>query len=217
VALADGGTLFFDEIGELPVEIQPKLLRLLQEREYERLGEAKTRRANVRVVAATNRNLEQAVREGRFREDLFYRLNVITLEVPPLRERLSDLKQIADGYLRFFSSQCGKHIKHLSPDAEKALCHYAWPGNVRELRNVVEHAVILAGGDWIEADDLPDKLTQHGSQRNGSSAQVGMKLSLAELEHEHIRRIIAQCSTMDEAARILGIGRSTLYKKTRKG
>jgi NtrC-family two-component system response regulator AlgB len=216
VAVADGGTLFLDEIGELPLEIQPKLLRLLQEKEYERVGEAKTRRANVRIVAATNRNLEQAVRDGRFRDDLFYRLNVITLQVPPLRERLGDLKQIADGYLRFFSSQCGKRINSFSPAAERAMWQYAWPGNVRELRNVVEHAVILAGGHQIEPDDLPDKLTQAVPQLNGSGVQVGMQISLEELEQEHIRRIIAQSSTMDEAARILGIGRSTLYKKTKK-
>ena len=216
VAVADGGTLFLDEIGELPLEIQPKLLRLLQEKEYERLGEAKTRRANVRVIAATNRDLEQAVRDGRFREDLFYRLNVITLRLPPLRERLGDLKHIANGYLRFFSSQCGKRINRFSPATETAMWQYAWPGNVRELRNVVEHAVILAGGNQIEPEDLPDKLTQAVPQLNGSGVQVGMQISLEELEQEHIRRIIAQSSTMDEAARILGIGRSTLYKKTKK-
>lgn len=213
VAVADGGTLFLDEIGELPVEIQPKLLRLLQEKEYERLGESKTRRANVRVVAATNRDLDQAVRENRFRQDLFYRLNVITLQIPPLRERRSDLQRIARGYLRFFSNQCGKRIKEFSPKAEQACCHYAWPGNVRELRNVVEHAVIVAGGDRIEPDDLPDKLGQELSRRNGSDIQVGMKVSLSELEHEHIRRVVAQSPTMEEAARVLGIGRSTLYKK----
>ena len=216
VAVANGGTLFLDEVGELPVEIQPKLLRLLQEKEYERLGESKTRRANVRVVAATNRDLDQAVQENRFREDLFYRLNVITLQLPPLRERRGDLNRIANGYLQFFSTQCGKRIKGFSPEAEQALWQYAWPGNVRELRNVVEHAVIVAGGDRIEPDDLPDKLSQTLSGRAGSSIQVGMKIPLAELEHEHIRRILAQSPTMEEAARILGIGRSTLYKKTKR-
>jgi NtrC-family two-component system response regulator AlgB len=216
VSVADGGTLFLDEIGELPVEIQPKLLRLLQEKEYERLGESKTRHANVRIVAATNRDLEQAVRDGRFREDLFYRLNVITLRLPPLRERLGDLKRIADGYLRFFASQCGKRFDGFSADAEQAMRQYTWPGNVRELRNVVEHAVILAGGDQIEPEDLPDKLNQTIQRQNGSSVQVGMQISLDQLETEHIRRVIAQSSTMDEAARTLGIGRSTLYKKTRK-
>jgi NtrC-family two-component system response regulator AlgB len=216
VALAEGGTLFLDEIGELPLEIQPKLLRLLQEKEYERLGEAKTRRANLRVIAATNRDLEHAVREGRFREDLFYRLNVITLRLPPLRERLADLHRLATGYLKFFSAQCAKHIKGFSPDTERAMRQYAWPGNVRELRNVVEHAVILANGDEIVPDDLPDKLTQLVAGLDGMRAQVGMQISLEELEQAHIRRILAQSSSMEEAARILGIGRSTLYKKTKQ-
>src|SRR5207247_1704124 len=143
VAAADGGTLFLDEIGELPPEIQPKLLRLLQEKEYERIGEAKTRRANARVISATNRNLEKAVQEGRFREDLFYRLNVISIPMPPLRERLGDLPNIAESYLRFFAAQCGKRLNGFSKEAERALRQYPWPGNLRELRNVVERAVIL--------------------------------------------------------------------------
>src|SRR5208283_4868880 len=121
VALADGGTLFLDEIGDLPLEIQPRLLRLFQEREYERVGEAKTRQADVRVIAATNRNLEEAVKEGRFREDLFYRLNVISLRLPSLRERPADLPRIARGYLRFFSRQCGKKIEGFSIAAEQAI------------------------------------------------------------------------------------------------
>ena len=215
VAAADGGTLFLDEIGELPLELQPKLLRLLQEKEYERLGETKTHRANVRVITATNRDLEQAVREGRFREDLFYRLNVIGLKLPPLRERREDLQRFAKGYLQFFSSQCGKRITGFSPEAEQAMKQYAWPGNLRELRNVVEHAVILAAGDQIALADLPDKLNQVVPDTNVKDLKVGMQVPLETLETEHIRRVVAQTSTMDEAARILGIGRSTLYKKTK--
>lgn len=216
VFLAEGGTIFLDEIGELPLEIQPKLLRLLQEKEYERLGEAKTRRANVRVIAATNRDLEQTVREGRFREDLFYRLNVITLRLPPLRERLADLHRLSSGYLKFFSVQCARQIHGFSPDAERAMRQYAWPGNVRELRNAVEHAVILANGSEIVPDDLPDKLIPTVAGLNGLGAEVGMRISLEELEQAHIRRILAQSSSKEEAARILGIGRSTLYKKTKQ-
>jgi NtrC-family two-component system response regulator AlgB len=131
VAAAEGGTLFLDEIGELPLEIQPKLLRLLQEKEYERIGEPKTRRANVRVISATNRDLEQKTREGGFREDLFYRLNVISIQVPALRERLQDLPQMANSYLQFFARQCGKKIKGLSREAEQVLMRYTWPGNAR--------------------------------------------------------------------------------------
>jgi NtrC-family two-component system response regulator AlgB len=216
VAAADEGTLFLDEIGELPLEIQPKLLRLLQEKEYERVGEAKTRRANVRVVAATNRNLEKAVAEGRFREDLFYRLNVIAVTVPPLRERSGDLKVFADGYLQFFSQQCGKHVRSFSPEVEQSMRQYSWPGNLRELRNVIEHAVIIANGEQILLSDLPEKLSG-GAQPNSDGVQVGMPVTLEQLETEHIRRIMAQCdNNVDEAAQVLGIGRSTLYKKQKK-
>lgn len=216
VAAADGGTLFLDEIGELPLEIQAKLLRLLQEKEYERVGEAKTRRANVRVVAATNRDLEQHVREKRFREDLFYRLNVISIEVPPLRERPGDLPAIADGYLRFFATQCGKHIAGFAESARAALGRYAWPGNLRELRNVVERAVILADGPEIQLVDLPDKFSA-GLQANGLSAlAVGARVSLAELENEHIARVMRQAATLEEAARILGIDPATLYRKRKR-
>ena len=215
VALADGGTLFLDEIGELPLEIQPKLLRLLQEKEYERVGEAKTRRANVRVIAATNRNLEKAVEDGRFREDLFYRLNVIALPLPPLRDRIGDLMKIALAYLEFFSGQCGKRLRGFSSTAEQAMRRYGWPGNLRELRNVVERAVILASSNQIEPADLPEKLSPSASgQSNG--IQVGARVTMEELETEHMRRIVAQASSMEEAAHILGIDPATLYRKRKK-
>jgi len=216
VALADGGTLFLDEIGELPLEIQPRLLRLLQEKEYERIGESKTRRANVRVISASNRNLEQAVQEGRFREDLFYRLNVISIQMPPLRERRGDLQQIAQSHLRFFSAQCGKRLKGFSEEAEQALREYSWPGNLRELRNVIERAVILAASDQIELPDLPEKFDQASSQPEALGVQVGAKVSLQELETEHIAQVIQQVATMEEAAKILGIDPATLYRKRKK-
>jgi NtrC-family two-component system response regulator AlgB len=216
VALADGGTLLLDEIGEMPLEIQPKLLRLLQEKEYERVGEAKTRRANVRVISATNRNLEQAVKDGRFREDLFYRLNVISIHMPALRERLSDLKKIADGYLRFFSAQCAKRLKGFSREAEQALQQYSWPGNLRELRNVVERAVILAATDEVDLPDLPEKISQLTDRAESTGVQLGAMVSLEALENAHIARVVQQAATMDEAARILGIDPATLYRKRKK-
>ena len=214
VAVADGGTLFLDEIGELPLAIQPKLLRLLQEKEYERVGESKTRRANVRVVAATNRNLETAVREKLFREDLFYRLNVVPIRVPPLRERPHDLKQMAAGYLTFFSNQCSKRMKGFSAAAQDAMQRYAWPGNLRELRNVVEHAVIFASGNEIALGDLPDQFS--GTAEVISDSRIGMKIPLEQIENEHIRRVLAQTTTMEEASQILGISRGTLYERKRK-
>jgi NtrC-family two-component system response regulator AlgB len=216
VAVADGGTLFLDEIGELPLAIQPKLLRLLQEKEYERVGESKTRRANVRIIAATNRNLEVAVREKTFREDLFYRLNVIAIRVPPLRERPRDLKQMAAGYLRFFSSQCGKRVAGFSPAAQAAIEQYAWPGNLRELRNVIEHAVIFAAKAEVALEDLPDQLNQTAAGQSDDNVRIGMKVPLEQIENEHIRRVLAQTTTMEEAAQLLGISRGTLYERKKK-
>lgn len=216
VALADGGTLFLDEIGELPLEIQPKLLRLLQEKEYERVGEAKTRHANVRVIAATNRSLEKCVQDGRFREDLFYRLNVISIPMPALRERLGDLPTIAERYLHFFAQQCGKRLTGFTSEAAQALRQYSWPGNLRELRNVVERSVILAGSDQIDLPDLPEKFSQNPTLAKGQGVQVGAQVSLEDLENQHIARVIQQAATMEQAAKILGIDPATLYRKRKK-
>ena len=155
VHAADGGTLFLGEVGELPMEIQPKLLRLLQEREYERLGENKVRESNVRIIAATNRDLAACVAARTFREDLFYRLNVISVTVPPLRERRSDLVRFANDYLSFFSKQMGRKIEGFSETGRQVLIRHSWPGNLRELRNAIERAAILARGSKIEAEDLP--------------------------------------------------------------
>jgi NtrC-family two-component system response regulator AlgB len=212
VKAAEGGTLFLDEIGELPPEIQPKLLRLLQEREYERVGDTKPRKANVRVIAATNRRLEDLVKEGKFREDLYYRLNVITIEMPPLRQRPLDLPQLADQHLKLFARQAGRPIKEFTPAALAAMQRYPWPGNLRELRNVIERAVILAPAEKIDVNDFPDTL--RGSQPTG--AIIGNRVSLEELEREHIMRIIEIANSMDEAAQILGIDPATLYRKRKR-
>jgi two-component system, NtrC family, response regulator AlgB len=216
VTRAEGGTLFLDEIGELPLEVQPKLLRLLQEKEYERVGESKTRRANVRVIAATNRNLDQAVRDGRFREDLYYRLNVIAIHMLPLRERPGDVIRIAGGSLQFFAGQCGKRLKGFSPEAVRALQHYAWPGNLRELRNVIERAVILAGSDEVDLPDLPEKFSQETPPAARPGLEIGARVSIEDLENEHIARVVQQTATMEEAAKVLGIDPATLYRKRKK-
>jgi len=216
VMLANGGTLFLDEIGELPLDIQPRLLRLLQEKEFERVGEAKTRRANVRVISATNRDLEKALQDGRFREDLYYRLHVIAIPIPPLRERPGDLLKIAERYLRFFSEQCGKRINGFSKGAETVLQQYAWPGNLRELRNVIERAVILTDAAEIDRPDLPEKLFQGSPPTLVPGIRIGAKVSLKEIETEHISRVMEQASTISEAARILGVTRDTLYRKKKE-
>ncbi|QYM79413.1 sigma-54 dependent transcriptional regulator [Horticoccus luteus] len=212
VAAAEGGTLFLDEIGEIPLEIQPKLLRLLQEREYERVGETKPRHANVRLIAATNRALAEEVKAGRFREDLFYRLNVISVTLPGLRERPGDLQRFAANYLAFFAASLGKPVKAFSPVVAAAFAGYEWPGNLRELRNVIERAVILAPGDTIELNDLPEQF--HGPA--SAVITVGSRVSLDDLEGEHIRRVLQSARNLDDAAKTLGIDPATLYRKRQK-
>jgi NtrC-family two-component system response regulator AlgB len=212
VAAAEGGTLFLDEIGEMPLAIQPKLLRLLQEREYERVGESEVRRANVRVIAATNRNLAAEVQAGRFREDLFYRLNVISVTLPGLKERPEDLAPTAESYRQFFAARLGKKIGAFAPAVTDAFAAYAWPGNLRELRNVIERAVILATGEGIELADLPEEF----GSRPDPAVAVGARVTLDALEAEHIRRLLASSRNLDEAARTLGIDPATLYRKRQK-
>ena len=219
VKLASGGTLFLDEIGDLPIEIQPKLLRLLQEREYERVGENTTRRAEVRVIAATSRDLKKRVAQGTFREDLFFRLNVITAELPPLRERPSDLIRFAGHYLKHFAALCGRRLDGFSEPASTAIRDYAWPGNLRELRNAIERAVIMAKGTKIELEDLPAELrrkTVLEINGNNPSLEVGSLVSLEQLEEAHLRKVLERTANLAEAAQILGIDHATLYRKRKK-
>jgi len=210
VAAADGGTLFLDEIGDLPLEIQARLLRLLQEREYERVGETRPRKADVRVISATNRDLQGAVAQGKFREDLFYRLNVISMTMPPLRERMADISNIAARLLAFFAAHAGKPAISFSPEARAALEKHPWPGNLRELRNVIERAVILCSGDSIGLADLSE------SVQPSSRLHLGGRFTLEAIENEHIRAVIAGTRNLDEAAAVLGIDPATLYRRRRK-
>jgi len=218
VHAAEGGTLFLDEIGELPMEIQPKLLRLLQEREYERLGENKVRSSSVRIIAATNRDLATQVAAGEFREDLYYRLNVINVTVPPLRRRGRDLVRFADAYLEHFARQMGRRIRGFSEDGRSRLLQHSWPGNLRELRNAIERATILARGEWIEADDLPRPESDNPiAALNGHSGPViGGEHRLSELEEAHLRRVLEWAPTLQDAAAILGIDKATLYRKRKR-
>lgn len=210
VAAAEGGTLFLDEIGELPIESQSRLLRLLQEREYERVGETESRRANVRVIAATNRNLKDAVEQGRFRADLYYRLNVISVLLPPLRARIDDLNHLVETHLAIFSQATGKNVKRISEAGMKELRDYDWPGNLRELRNVLERAVILSSGEEIQTVDLLEPILTR------SEIRVGARVELTRIEEEHIKRVIECTRTIQEAAHILGLDPATLYRRRRK-
>jgi NtrC-family two-component system response regulator AlgB len=212
VAAAEGGTLFLDEIGDLPLSIQPKLLRLLQERKYERVGETTARNADIRVIAATNRDLQSEVKAGRFREDLYYRLNVVAVEVLPLRERVEDIIHTAEYFLRNMAQSLGREFRGFSPMACEMLRNYRWPGNVRELRNAVERAAILTDGDILDVADFPQLVTT--SQTPGP--RVGEFVSVSNIVEEHIRLVVSRAASLEHAARILQIDRSTLYRKRKR-
>ena len=212
VAAADHGTLFLDEIGELPLEVQPKLLRLLQEQEYERVGDSKLYRADVRIIAATNRDLKKAVQASAFREDLLYRLDVVSLRMPSLRERPADILPLAESHLRQIVRQSGKNISGISDEAGQILQRYPWPGNIRELRNVIERATILAADGPIEAGHLPSALSETLSNR----PFLGGEYSLEEVEAEHIRQILARKESLQDAAAVLKVDRKTLLRKRKE-
>jgi two-component system, NtrC family, response regulator AlgB len=213
VESAEGGTLFLDEIGEISPALQAKLLRFLEEKQFERIGENRTRRADVRVLAATNRDLEEHVRKGLFREDLLYRLNVIDLTLPPLRDRPEDILRLARHFLQIFSKTAARRPPELSKIAEQALLGYPWPGNVRELRNAIERAVILWPAQVIEPQAFPESVAANiPSEVPG----LGGNYSLDVIEREHIMRVIARTPTLEDAAAILGIDVSTLWRKRKK-
>lgn len=215
---AEGGTLFLDEVGELTADAQARLLRFLNDRTYERLGEARERQADVRLIAATNRMLEEEVKAGRFRDDLFYRLNVITLTMPALRDRAEDIPLLAHHYLAMFGRKQGRSSLAFSGDAEQAMLSHTWPGNLRELRNAVERAVILASGSVLTPLDLGLSAGRSGEQEVSMdrAARVGAAISLAALEREHIAQIVAQSPSLEAAARTLDIDATTLQRKRKR-
>jgi NtrC-family two-component system response regulator AlgB len=208
VAACEGGTLFLDEIGDMAPSVQAKLLHFIQEKEYQRLGEAKPRTADVRVIAATNTDIEKRVAEGLFREDLFYRLNVISLTLPPLRERPEDILPLAMDFLRYFCRTNHKSILGFNEEASERLRSHAWPGNVRELRNTIERAVILGSSEQIGEKDLPEAIAP-----TDSIPAIGDSVSLAAIEELHIRRVLANTSSLQEAADVLGIDQATLWRR----
>jgi DNA-binding NtrC family response regulator len=219
VEVANGGTLFLDEVGDISPAIQPKLLRFLETGEFRRVGGTNLLTVDVRVVSATNKDLREEVREGRFREDLLYRLNVITLQVPLLRERKEDIPVLADYFLQRKAKT--KNVKKLSPSALRVLMEYEWPGNVRELEHALEGAVLLSTGETIEVNDLalyfhrPDRLPPAGESASaGPAADSG---SLEELEREHIERTLRQYKySRTKTADALGISKKTLYLKIKR-
>jgi NtrC-family two-component system response regulator AlgB len=211
IAACEGGSLLLDEIGDLPTGLQAKLLRFLQDHEYERVGDAAPRRADVRVLAATNVDLEEAIRSGRFREDLYYRLAVITIGLPPLADRPDDVESLARHLLAFFCLQNHRSPLELAPETVAALRAYAWPGNARELRNVVERAVILCRGPLVLPADLPESIAARPAVM-----RLGDPVPLSRVVEEHIRRVLAASPSLQEAARTLGIDQATLWRRRKE-
>jgi len=220
--VAHGGTIFLDEIGDAPLSMQIKLLRVIQDRVFERVGDNKTIQADVRLVVATNKNLEEEVKAGRFREDLFYRIKVVSIHIPPLRERLGDLRLLAEHFLKKYALENGKEIIGLSEDALRTMQTHNWPGNVRELENVIERAVILCRTNEIMPEDLP--FSASAAPAPGAASKVAdpnvvlpLKEALEAPEKEILRRALESCNwSRARAAKTLDINRSTLFKKMKK-
>ncbi len=205
---ADGGTIFLDEIGDMPLSLQAKILRVIEEKEFERLGEVKSRKVDVRVIAATNRPLKELVEQGKFRMDLYYRLNVVRIRLPALRERAEDIPLLLYHFIEVFNKKFNKKVKGVEQRVMDFLLDYSWPGNVRELENVIEHAMIHARGELIRFDNLPDYLFEEG--KSGA-------VSLVDVEREHILRVLKSVNNnKTRASKILGISRSTLWRKLKE-
>jgi two-component system NtrC family response regulator len=212
--LADGGTLFLDEIGDLPIHLQAKLLRVLQEREFERVGSSRTIRVNVRIISASHRNLEALLPAGKFREDLYYRLNVVTILLPPLRERRQDLPLLMDHFLRVFTGKNRKEVRGFAPEAREALLRYDYPGNVRELENLIERAVVLTRGDVIGKGDLPLVLDE---PRGEKGMRTNLTAAVEGLERRLIQEALAQArGVQTRAAEMLGLSERGLRYKLKK-
>ena len=215
---ADTGTLFLDEIGDLPQALQPKLLRVLQEQEFERLGSGRTHRINVRLVAATHRDLTQMVARNEFRSDLYYRLNVFPVVLPPLRERRQDIAPLVSHFVELFARRMGKRIEQISQTTMNAFIEYSWPGNVRELQNAMEYAVVLARQNTVGVKELPGELQLPAAlqQIERSVVPQGVQ-SLDDMERVMILQALAQChGNKKKAAEVLGIQRPTLYNKLKR-
>jgi len=216
---ADGGTVFLDEVAEMPLAVQPKLLRALQNGEVRRVGDTESVRLDVRVIAATNRDLKRSLEEGRLREDLYYRLSVFQIELPPLRDRREDIPLLANYFRERFARRLRKRVTRFSERAQYYLIHYDYPGNVRELENAIERAVTLAEGPEVTHFDLPPTMREASVPllREGNAFPYSETMTIAQLEAEHIRRVLTLYSgNTTKAARSLGISRSTLWRKMKE-
>ncbi|HHT9126912.1 MAG TPA: sigma-54-dependent transcriptional regulator [Candidatus Brocadiia bacterium] len=213
---ADGGTLFLDEVGDMPLSTQVKLLRVIEDGKIVRVGSNDPTSADVRIIAATNQDLPKLVKENKFREDLYFRLNVVSLKLPPLREKQDDIPLLIDAFIKDLSGIHGKHIIGMTPEARRVLYSYNWPGNVRELKNCIESMVVMSFDDVLDIDDLPDYLSRsHETLPPVSTLRPGM--SLAEAEKELIKDTLSSFGgNREESARVLGIGERTLYRKLDK-
>jgi DNA-binding NtrC family response regulator len=207
---ADGGTIFFDEVGDIGPEVQTKLLRFLQEREFERVGGGRPIRVDVRVLAATNRHLESDVKQGRFREDLFYRLNVVPIVLPPLRERPEDIPSLAEFFLKRFANDTKKSFEKIAPEVMARLCGYDWPGNVRELGNVIERAVVLDSGPQLALSDFP---LSHVAAESSSSAAMSYHQAIDAARRDLVQKALAEAQgNRTEAAKLLGLHKTHLFR-----
>ncbi len=221
--LANGGTIFLDEVGEMPPALQVKLLRVLQSREFERVGGTKTIKVDIRILAATNQDLEEALKSGKFREDLYYRLNVVQIHIPPLRERKDDVPLLLDHFVVFFNERKKKNIQGFSSDAMKLLMDYRWPGNVREIENLIERLAILKGSGIIEAQDLPEKIstvypiTASGPISRFPDEGVDLTMEINEFENRLILSAMEKANGVkSRAAHLLRLNRTTLVEKMKK-
>jgi len=212
---ANGGTVFLDEIGEIPLQLQVKLLRVLQERQVERVGGTQAVKLDIRLIAATNRNLEEEVRAGRFRQDLYYRLNVVTLKTPALRDRPSDILPLAMHFASKFGQQCGRRITGISPEVQPYLLRYEWPGNIRELENAIERAVVLGTSDMIELEDLPETIREVSSAP-GTTRGMPLAAAIDEAKRQAVTRAFAEAQgDHPAAAKLLGVNPNYLYRLMR--
>jgi len=211
---ADGGTIFLDEIGSASPALQAKLLRVLEDRQFEPVGSNRTRTVDTRIILASNRDLDEEVRHGRFREDLYYRINVVTIELPPLCERVGDVRLLAEHFLRMYSAQHNRNKLGITDEAMEHLERYPWPGNVRELENVIERATLLSKGKFIDAEDLPNSVRHEPSRRARKYEPMSLKEALAGPEKDVIRKALeANHWNRQETAKALQINRTTLFKK----